>query len=264
MRTCCVASLFIVLVAVACSTKLAAQGMSIDSMLPRIGNELHNPSLANQLQSLLPNYASLRVWGLATGDFTNDSLPDLAISLYDPILAKNQVHVYLFENQNNQKLVNRFDKLVTYIESPIEVGLTIDGSVVTIVQKTGEEHWSQDGYSIESGDIVLVDHDETEKEDVTGGSSTKARSIGHNVYRNYETLRTHEAYFTGSSGDAMFSASYFTLPAYQRNREIYPGYGRAMSDTSVDFIVQGAGLRKNAGDISIGHMEAAYNDEYLY
>ena len=238
--------------------------MPIDSMLPRIGSELHNPALAEQLKSLVPDYANQHIWGLATGDFTNDSLPDLAISLYDPFSAKTAVRIYLFENQNNQRLVNRFEEPVAFIESPIEVGLTIEGSVVTIVQKTGEEHWSQKGYSIEFGDVVLVDRDETEKEDVTAASNAKARSIGHNVYRNYETLRSHETYFTGSSGDAMFSTSYFTLPSYQRNRELYPGYGHALSDTSSDFIMQGAGLRKNASDLSIARIEAAYNDEYLY
>jgi hypothetical protein len=264
MRTRYLASPFIFLTVILCSAQLSAQGMPVDSVLLRIGSELHSPALAEQLKSLLPDYANQHVWGLAIGDFTNDSLPDLAVSLYDPFSSKSEVRIYLFENQNNQKLVNRFEEPVTFIESPIEVGLTIDGSVVTIVQKTGEEHWSQRGYSIEFGDVVLVDRDETEKEDVTASHSAKARSIGHNVYRNYETLRSHETYFTGSSGDAMFSTSYYTLPSYQRNREIYPGYGHFLSDTSSDYIVEGAGLRRNASDLSIAHMETAYNDEYLY
>jgi len=102
--------------------RASAQGMTLDSMLPRIGSELHNPALAEQLQTLLPNFANMRVWGLATGDFTNDSLPDLALSLYDRGDPGNKVRVYLFENVKSGQLVKRFEKVVAYVESPIEAG----------------------------------------------------------------------------------------------------------------------------------------------
>jgi hypothetical protein len=241
-----------------------SQGMPLDSLLPRIGTELHNPVIAKQLRTLLPDYENLHVWGLSTGDFSNDSLPDLALSLYDHGEPGNKVRVYLFENVKGQRLIDRFEKVVTYVESPIEVGLTIEGSVVTITRKTGDQHWSQDGYSIESGDVVLIDHYETEQEDVTGTAKVKARAIGHEVYRNYESLRTRESYYTGKEEDAMFSTAYTTLPSYQRLREIYPGYGRIASDTTKDFVIAGSGFRRDANDLSIRSMQAAYNDDYLY
>src|ERR1035437_4004709 len=108
-----------------------AQGMLLDSMLPRIANELHSPALAEQLRTLVPDFENQKVWGLAIGDFSNDSLPDLALSLYHPGGVHDQVRVFLFENEKAKQLVNRFEKPVTFIESPIEVGLSIEGAVVT-------------------------------------------------------------------------------------------------------------------------------------
>src|SRR5207237_471687 len=140
---------------------------------------------------------------------------------------------------------------------------SIEGSVVTITRKTGDQHWSQEGYSIESGDVTLIDRFETEKEDLTASANSKVRSLGHEVYRNYETLRTRESYFAGSSGDALLAASFFTLPSYGRLREIYPGFGHILADSTTGFIISGSGLRRDANDLSIRGMQAAYNDEYL-
>jgi hypothetical protein len=238
-----------------------AQGMTLDSIMPRIAGELRNPQLAAQLRTLVPDYENQKVWGLAIGDFSNDSLPDVALSLYDKNIANNIVHLYLFENVKNQQLANRYDKPIPYIESPIEVGLSIDGSVVTVTQKAGDEQWSQMGYSIESGDVALIDRFETQRDDA---ANSKARAIGHEVYRNYETLRTREEYYTTSSDDALLRTAYFTLPSYQRLREVYPGYGHILSDTSSAFILSGGTFRKDAKDLSIRGIQTAYNDDYLY
>ena len=241
-----------------------AQGMTLDSVLPRIGASLHSTALAEQLRDRIPDFANVRVWGLATGDFSNDSLPDLALSLYDPGRAHDKVRVYLFENVNDQKLADRFEREIPFVESPIEVGLTVDGSVVTITQKTSEDHWLQEGYSIESGDVVLVDRYETQQENLAAAKSGKPHPLGHEVYRNYENLRTRESYFTGNTGGSMLAESFFTVPAYARLRELYPGYGSNLSDSSKDFIVEGLGLRRDATDLSIRSMQAAYTDDYLY
>jgi hypothetical protein len=243
---------------------LLAQGMPLDSILPRLDSELRAPALAEQLRTLIPNYDSARVWGLAIGDFTNDSLPDLALSLYDHGKGGNTVRVFLFENKNNQKLLDLFEKEVSFVESPIEVGLTIEGSVVTIIRRTGTAHWEQEGYSIESGDVALVDRFETDEENVAGGTVAKPRSLGHEVYRNYETLRSRESYFTGATGDPLLADTFVTLPAYGRFREVYPGYGHIFSDTSREFILSGAGLRRDPTDLSIRSLQAAYNDDYLF
>jgi len=247
-----------------CTSNLFAQGMTLDSLLPRIGAELHNPALAEQLHDLIPDYSNARVWGYAAGDFTLDSLPDLALSLYDPGRARSSVHVYLFENLDNKKLANEFEREIPFVESPMEVGLSIDSSVVTITQKIGQDHWTQEGYSIVYGDITLIDRFETQQENLAGVGNGKPHPLGHEVYRNYQTLRTRESYFTGTAGGSMLAESYFTLPAYERLREIYPGYGHLLSDTSKDFITEGVGLRRDAADFSIRSMQAAYDDDYLY
>ncbi len=248
-----------------CPRLAFGQGMPVDSIIPRIDSELHHQGLAEQLQSLITDYADARVWGLAIGDFTNDSLPDLAISIYDHGKVGNIAHVYFFENVANQKLLPCFEKDISYVESPIEVGLTVEGSVVTITRRTGSEHWEQEGYSVESGDLTLIDRFETNAENVANATTTsKPRELGHEVYRNYENLRSRESYFTGSSGDALLAESFITMPAYARSREIYPGYGHLLSDTSKDFILSGVGLRRDANDLSIRSLQTAYNDDYLY
>ncbi len=255
---------FVLITASFASSQLRAQGQPLDSLLERIGSDLHNPALAEQLHTMLPQGIDFRVWGYAAGDFSNDTIPDLALSLYNHDEGGNKVRVYLFENVKGRKLVERFAKTIAYIETPIEVGLSIEGSVVTITRKTSAVHWSQEGYSIESGDVALVDRFETEQEDPTGKSKSKANAVGHDVYRNYETLRTREAWYTGVGADPVNSIAYFTLPAYQRLREIYPGFGHRGSDTSKDFILGGNTFRRDSTDLSIRSIQAAYTDEYLY
>src|ERR1700733_14527623 len=98
MTTRLFAGTFALLLLLMGSSRLGAQGMTMDSILPRIGSDLHGQALAEQLRTLISDYANAKVWGLAIGDFSNDSLPDLALSLYDGNIAKNQVRVYLFEN----------------------------------------------------------------------------------------------------------------------------------------------------------------------
>jgi hypothetical protein len=247
-----------------CPSLTIAQGMPVDSILSRIDSELHSTTLAQQLQTLIPGYADARVWGLAIGDFTNDTLPDLAISIYDHAKKGTTVRVYFFENEDGKKLIDRFEQEIPFVESPIEVGLTVEGSVVTITRRTGSEHWEQEGYSIEWGDLTLIDRFETNEANIANPSTTKIHALGHQVYRNYETLRSKESYFTESSSDPLMAGSFVTLPAYGRFRDIYPGYGHLFSDSMADLIISGAGLRRDANDLSIRSLQAAYNDDYLY
>lgn len=239
------------------------QGMTIDSIMPRIGEELHNPALAEQLRDLIPDYANAHVWGLGIGDFTHDSLPDLAISLYDAAQSSNKVRVYLFENIENKRLADEFEREIPFVESPIEVGLDVDSSIVTITQKTGDDHWVQEGYSIVYGDVTLVSRYETQQTAIAAKNG-KPHPLGHDIYRNYHSLLTRENYFTGDVGGTMLSQSYYTLPSYERTRELYPGYGDVFSDSATNFIIQGLGLRRDASDLSIRSMQTAYTDDYIY
>src|SRR5436190_13265171 len=97
------------------ASNVFSQGMTLDSILPRIGSELHNPRLAEQLRTLVPDFENQKVWGLAIGDFSNDSLADVALSLYDQNIAKNQVTIYLFENVRNAQLAKRHERAIPYL-----------------------------------------------------------------------------------------------------------------------------------------------------
>jgi hypothetical protein len=242
-----------------------AQGMPIDSLKTRLTTELKMPDALDQLRSLIGNYENMRVWGMAIGDFSNDADPDLAISLYDIKGGVSQrfVSVRLFQNQGG-KLVPMMTRSAQYFESPIEVGLAIDNSAVSIIQKTGESSWFQEGYTIQFGDVILTERFDTESQTVQAVKGQQPRNFGRQISRNYENLFTREMYFGGATGETLLSAEYYTFPAYNRLRSIYPGYGTWMMDTSSRFILEGQGLRRNAADLSIEKGLAAYDDEYLY
>jgi hypothetical protein len=251
----------IILTLISLSSRRAnAQGMPIDSLAPRLSLEFRDKML-RELRDLIPDYDDQRVWGLAVGDFSNDSLPDLGISLYNLKGPQHQVTVYMFQNLGGRHFQKMLTRPVAYIESPIEVGLLAENSVLTIIQKTGDQHWYQEGFSIESGDVVLVDHFETERQTIPG---TKPRYVSHETYRNYESLLGRETYFTGATGQPMFSAKYYTFPAYRRLKNVYPGYGFGMTDTSASFFTEGLGLRKNSADLSIRDAVTSFDDDYLY
>ena len=208
-------------------------------------------------------YDEQRVWGLAIGDFSNDTLPDIAISVYDIDNPTREVTVYLLVNESNKSFKNVFRKKYTYVETPIEVGLTTEGSVVTIIQKSDEDHWYQEGYTVYAGDVILIDDYETNKEEIPA-VNPKAKAMGHSRYRDYETLFTKESYFATKDLQNMMDAKFYTFPAYSRLRSVYPGYGKDMTDTSQQFIIKGLDYCRDGKDISIHRALAAFDDEYLY
>lgn len=237
--------------------------MPIDSLKERFALTFSPEMIASLHDQIQIRYDEQRVWGLAIGDFSNDTLSDLAISVYDIDSPTREVSVYLLVNVDNNKFKNVFRKKYSYVETPIEVGLTSDGSVVTIIQKSDEDHWKQEGFTIYAGDVILVDDYETQKEEIPA-VSPKAKAMGHSKYRNYETLATKESYFASKDEQIMMDAKYYTFPSYSRLRSVYPGYGRDMSDTSKQFIVKGVDERRDSKDISIHRALAAYDDEFLY
>jgi hypothetical protein len=242
-----------------------AQGMPIDSLRARLTSELRMPDALEQLRAQVGNYENMRVWGMAIGDFSNDAKPDLAISLYDIKggVAQRFVSVRLFQNIDG-KLVPMMTRSAQYFESPIEVGLSIDNSAVSIIQKTGENSWFQEGYTIQFGDVILTERFDTESQTVQAVKGQQPRNFGRQISRNYENLMTREMYFGGATGETLLSAEYYTIPAYNRLRSVYPGYGSWMMDTSTKFMLEGIGLRRNWMDLSIAKSVAAYDDEYLY
>jgi len=237
--------------------------MPIDSLHDRFSQTFSEQMIASLRDQIQVRYDEQRVWGLAIGDFSNDTLPDIAISLYDIDSPTREVTVYLLVNDGNRSFKNVFRKKYSYVETPIEVGLTTEGAVVTIVQKSDEDHWFQEGYTVYAGDVILIDDYESNKEEIPA-TSPKAKAMGHSRYRDYETLFTKESYFATKDMQSMLEAKYYTFPAYSRLRSVYPGYGKDMSDTSEQFIIKGLDYCRDAKDISIHRALAAYDDEFLY
>ncbi|MEP7233672.1 MAG: hypothetical protein ABI778_00120 [Ignavibacteriota bacterium] len=239
------------------------QGMPIDSLTQRFELSFSKEVLSTLHDQIPIRYDEQRVWGLAIGDFSNDSLPDLALSVYDIDSPTREVTVYLLVNDANKAFKNVFRKKYIYVETPIEVGLSTDGSVVTVVQKSDDQQWNQEGYTVYAGDVILIDDYETQNEEIPA-VSPKAKAMGHSRYRNYESLFTKDLYFATKDGQLMMDGKYYSFPAYSRLRSVYPGYGRDMRDTSKQFIIKGGDNRRDASDLSIHRALTAYDDEFLY
>lgn len=237
--------------------------MPIDSLTDRFALTFSKEMLVSLHEQIPIRYDEQRVWGLAIGDFSNDTLPDLALSVYDIDSPTREVTVYLLVNESNKSFRNVFRKKYSYVETPIEVGLTTEGSVVTVIQKSDDTQWKQEGYSVYAGDVILIDDYETQNEEIPA-VSPKSKAIGHSRYRDYETLFTKESYFATKDGEIMIDAKYYSFPAYSRLRSVYPGYGHDMSDTTKQFIIQGADYRRDSKDLSIHRALAAYDDDYIY
>lgn len=237
-----------------------SQGMPIDSLRLRFSRELGISDAPEQLRPLVANYENMRVWGMAIGDFSNDRTNDLALSLYDLKGPRQRVNVYLFQNIDGQ-LRKMMVRNAGFVESPIEVGLSTDNSVLSIIQKVSDDHWFQEGYSVQFGDVILTERFETVTQ---AGAGARQRNFGHQINRDFETLLTKEAYFGGTEGENLLSTEYYTFPAYNRLRNVYPGYGSWMRDTTRGFILEGLVHRRDAGDLSIHQAQAAYDDEFIY
>ncbi len=237
--------------------------MPIDSLRERFLLTFNEKMLASLREQIPVRYDEQRVWGLAVGDFSNDTLADLALSVYDIDSPTREVTVYLLINDSNKTFKNVFRKKYSYVETPIEVGLTTEGAVVTIIQKSEDTQWKQEGYSVYAGDVILIDDYETQNEEIPA-VNPKAKAMGHSKYRDYETLFTKESYFATKDGQPMMDAKYYTFPAYSRLRSVYPGYGRDMSDTSKQFLIKGGDYRRDSKDLSIHRALTAFDDDYLY
>ncbi len=239
-----------------------AQGMPIDSLFDRLSQTFSKEQLASLHETLPIRYDDQRVWGLAIGDFSNDSLPDLAISLFDVNFNSRNVKVHLLRSEGSH-FTDVFQKQYSYVETPIEVGLSVEGAVVSILQKFDESHWRQEGYTVYAGDVISIDELETRKEDIPALTG-KNKAMAHDLYRNFETLTTKESFYSTKDNLTMQKSLFYTFPAYNRLRYVYPGYGRDMNDSSSAFIVKGNIFRRDAKDLSIRRALSAFDEEYMY
>jgi hypothetical protein len=247
---------------VCAAAKVSAQGMPIDSLKGRLVAAF-GENLVESLRQALPiRYDMQNVWGLAVGDFSNDGKPDLALSLYDIAAGGKTVTVHLLQNEDGERFKPMFSKKYSFVETPIEVGLAHEKYAVYIIQKSDDQHWRQEGYTIYAGDVIALDEFETKKKTINSGAKTT--TYGYEVYRSYETLLTTERYFDLKNAQQIIGAKYYSFPAYSRMRNIYPGYGKSVIDTSTAFIVKGGIHRRDAADLSIERAISAFDDEYIY
>ena len=244
-------------------SKSFGQGMPIDSLKERLVGAFNEELFASLRDALPIRFEAQRVWGLATGDFSSDGKPDLAISLYDVSVGGRVVTVHLLQNEDGKQFKEMFSKKYSYQETPIEVGLVSEGYMLYVVQKPDESNWIQEGYTIYAGDVITLDEFETRKVELGAGGS-KTKPFGYELYRSYESLLTTEKYFDMKNSNQILSAKYYSFPAYSRLRSVYPGYGKDMFDTSAKFVVKGGIHRRDDKDLSIEKALAAYDDEYIY
>ncbi len=243
--------------------RLFAQGMPIDSLHERLAKTFGEEMFSSLHEAIPIRFDDQRVWGLAIGDFSNDGKSDLAISLYDLAIHPREVTVFLLQNVDGKRFKTMFKKSYSYIETPIEVGLAIEGYTVYVIQKSNDQEWRQEGFTIFAGDVITIDEFATRNVELPAGTA-KPKAVGNETYRNFETLMSREKYFDLKTAQEMMNAKFFSFPAYSRLRSVYPGYGHDMFDTTVNFIPKGVIHRRDEKDVSIDKSFAGYDEEYIY
>jgi hypothetical protein len=250
-------SLFFPLIFLWTSTSFTSDlSISFEEFKKRLGSVFDDDQLTD-LRSHLP--ADFDVWGYDVGDFSGDSVADLAVSVKPKGPRGKTVEVYFFVSGANGFL--EASKLtVSYFEIPIEVAFTIEKGICFMTRKERNHHWFITGYRFHNGSFLLVDRFEVGRRQV--GSDGKAE-IGYEVYDNFQTLASSESFFNPANGKLFLGAKYYTFPVYRVSRKLLPEFVAAIEDTSGKYIISGKEDWQGPRDLSFS-AKVVSDDSALY
>lgn len=192
------------------------------------------------------------VWGYDVGDFSNDGNHDLALSIRMKNDGKRKMLVYFFIDDEGVLTLIR-ETTLTFVELPIEIGVSISNGNVYIAQRQTEALWGIDGYRYRDGVVMLVDQFTTAQQG----------TLTHEEYRNYQTLEGNERYLNNANGEEVFKTGFMTVPSYTRGRDVSTGYQATAVTQLSRFIVKGAYYWTGESDLSVA-TRSAYDAEYVY
>ncbi|MCS6965436.1 MAG: hypothetical protein NZ473_01520 [Candidatus Kapabacteria bacterium] len=243
-------ALLTVLLLCPCSTALAQQGTSFDELAQAL--EAHfDRALISDVRAQLPLGAPYEIWGWDAGDFSGDSYPDLALTVFIPQERQRRVRVYAFVDQDGF-LLNVASMILPYIELPLEVGIAISDTTCFITQKHRSGVWSIRGYRYWLGNFMLWEERKLE-------SSSKG-SI--ELISNYRWLYKREVRFRPDGGVSAERQS-VVVPVYHRRQRLFVGYPTDAVCSLVDYVPKGAYYWEGPQDASL-RIRAVYDERFLY
>ncbi len=197
---------------------------------------------AEQIQDIISHLpAKSKVHGFDTGDFSGDSLPDIALSLRSQDNDRRELSVHFFLNSPpGMRHVREVKR--SYVNDPIEIGFSVDGGMCLVTSKVREMHWVIDGYTMTGQVFRRIHAWETQR-------ATSA--LGHETQTRFDTWRTGETFYRISDARFLARNSFFTLPVFAAESRVPDGIGSTIGDTTSASVIRGASSWFGADDCAM-------------
>ncbi|MCX6149645.1 MAG: hypothetical protein NTX22_03870 [Ignavibacteriales bacterium] len=158
--------------------------------------------------------------GADIGDFSGDGKNDFALA-YKIKNSRNKVIYISLYCDSLSHYIPIFSDALEYFELPIEIAFSIAKNICYVTQKLEEKSWKITGYSFYKNEFSLVDKYITEVKKLN-----KKFQIGEENYSNYSNLNSFVGYFDLNSIEQFKKTSFYIMPVYDLERNIYKGFKR--------------------------------------
>jgi hypothetical protein len=196
-----------------------AQGRADSLEFASFIKRIHGTFTREQVQkivALLP--AKCKIFAYDAGDFSGDSLPDLAVSVRIDAAARRELSLYFILNvRDGFTIAHQCSR--TYLNEPIEIGFAVEQGKCLVTQKLGDMRWLIEGYVI--NDLIFRKVSRWETGKVKGG-------LGWEMGASFENWSTEEVFYRISDQHILAKNRFLMLPVFgasgQRPREISSGF----------------------------------------
>ncbi len=218
---------------------------------------IFTPEQLTDLRTHLPE--KFDIYGYDIGDFSGDEMPDIALSIRQKDLKGRKVKVFYLVSDSLKFTVAR-EKVLEFVDLPIEIGFSIEGGVCYTTQKKAKSSWKIEGYAWRDGNFMLVERYESTRKPL---KPSNKGDVGYELTSNYRTLFTSEQYFNPGNNKPYFNTQYYTFPVYPLSLNIHPQVYYVVRDTAFKFIVSGAESFRGKQDAQF-ETAVFYDDSFLY
>ncbi len=234
------------------SANLKAQGGKQFAEFAKQLEPYFDKLMIDDIKAQLPLSGDYKIWGWDVGDFSGDGYVDCALAIKLRTDKKKRMHVYLFADIDGfLKKIGHFPYY--YVETPLEIGVSIANNEVGITRKSKKYFWDINSYTYHDGVVIHT-------------STFTTKRIGDLTYEktvNYMNLTNIEKFVYTRSGEVAFLREYSTVLAYPRGKQIFKGYTKENFINDIDYVYFGAWDWEGDSDLSY-RISAAYDTDYLY
>lgn len=210
------------------------------------------------LYNVIPDDAC--IWGYDIGDFTGDTLDDLAFSYKIAGDNSKNLEIRLYINDKDSLyLVSSFN--LKYYNIPIEIGFNIQNSECNITHKISDEDWRIYTYTYKNDELICTNIFESRNKIITG---SRRKFVGYERNCNQKNNLVFENYYQLSTGRHYFKRKYYKTLCYNldRNKNKFL-HSVSLIDTNSMFITKGYLSWKDFSDLSIS-FNAFHDDSLIY